>query len=323
MVQMIQPEVALNAAIFAAFFAMISTELMAASAIVFKYEESTKKVFRFLVPIWEITGTFFVFYAVNVEALVPDALPLVAYAYISYILIFLILYVGRNASIIAAEYIWKNRVVNRKLLYRVYAVITYVLGILILVIYTSLLSGVGVNATARTFSLVKFISFLPDDGFIAGSAIILFGLGAVFYGLEVKRFLPLLVTAIGMAIAGISFAYLGDVTTPVFLVIPVALTLLLPLLWNFARTRPLVSNKLVFQGVMAVSAFFLIYAVYPWLFGKTLDLTSLLNNSAMQVQIFYTTIIGGVILIALSLVFFRIFYRAGEMNPAETEKSVR
>ena len=319
MVQMIQPEVALNAAIFAAFFAMISTELMAASAIVFKYEESTKKVFRFLVPIWEITGTFFVFYAVNVEALVPDALPLVAYAYISYILIFLILYVGRNASIIAAEYIWKNRVVNRKLLYRVYAVITYVLGILILVIYTSLLSGVGVNATARTFSLVKFISFLPDDGFIAGSAILLFGLGAVFYNLSVRRYLPLVVTGIGMIIAGLSFAYLGDINTPAFIVIPALITLILPLLWMFERTRQIVSNKLVFQGAMAISAFFLIYTVYPWLFAKSLNLTSLLNNSAMQTQIFYTTIIGGIILVALSLVFFRIFYRAGESSQQEAE----
>ncbi len=318
---MIQPEVALNAAIFATFFAMISTELMAASAIVFKYEESTKKVFRFLVPIWEITGTFFVFYAVNVEALVPDALPLVAYAYISYILIFLILYVGRNVSIIAAEYIWKSRVVNRKLLYRAYAVITYVLGILILIIYTSLLSGVGVNVAAESFSILKFISFLPDDGFIAGSAILLFGLGAVFYGLDVKRYLPLVVTAIGMAIAGLSFAYLGDVTTPAFIIIPAAITLLLPLLWMFGVTRRLVSNKLVFQGAMAISAFFLIYTVYPWLFAKSLNLTSLLNNSAMQAQIFYTTIMGGIILIALSLVFFRIFFKAGENSQLEAENS--
>ncbi|OWP56464.1 MAG: hypothetical protein B2I17_05175 [Thermoplasmatales archaeon B_DKE] len=321
MVQIIQPEVALNAAIFAAFFAMIATELMAASAIIFKYEESTKKVFRFLVPIWEITGTFFVFYAVNVEALVPDALPLIAYAYISYILIFLILYVGRNASIIAAEYIWKNRVVNRKLLYRVYALITYVLGILILVIYTSILSGVGVNFADKSFDLLKFVSFLPDDGFIVGSAILLFGLGAVFYDLEVNRSLPLAVTAIGMIIAGTSFAYLGDITTPAFLAIPAILTLILPLLWMFDRTRKIASNKLVFQGALAISAFFLVYTVYPWLFGKTLGITSLLNNSAMQNQIFYTTIIGGVILIALSLVFFRIFYKAGQNSPADVEES--
>ncbi|EQB70919.1 MAG: hypothetical protein AMDU1_APLC00044G0057 [Thermoplasmatales archaeon A-plasma] len=77
MVQIIHPEVGLNLAIFAMLFAILSTELMAASAILFKYRESEQKVFRYLVPIWEVTGTFFVFYVVNLEALIPSALPLI------------------------------------------------------------------------------------------------------------------------------------------------------------------------------------------------------------------------------------------------------
>ena len=39
----------------------------------------------------------------------------------------LILYVLRNASIISAEYIWKNRNINRRFLYSIYAIITFAL----------------------------------------------------------------------------------------------------------------------------------------------------------------------------------------------------
>lgn len=314
MVQFIHPEVGINIAIFSVFFAILSTELMAASAIVFRYSESEKKVFKYLVPIWEITGTFLVFYVVNLEALIPSALPLVAYSFISYILLFLILYVLRNASIISAEFIWKGAIVNRKFLYTMYAVITFILGIMVLVIYTAILSGRGLNYSAMSFNILKFAAFLPDDGFIIGSAILLFGLASIYYSLEVNGYLSLAVTITGMVIAGFSFLYLGDLNNPYFLVIPAIITILIPILWINKGTKRLVENKLVFQGMMSVSVFFLAYSEYPYLLGKSLNLLNLLNNNAMQTQIFYTTIVGGIILLILTYLFFDVYFKRGEKS---------
>ena len=321
MVQIIHPEIGLNLAIFAMLFAILSTELMAASAILFKYRESERKVFRYLVPIWEVTGTFFVFYVVNLEALIPSALPLIAYSFISYILLFLILYVLRNASIISAEYIWKNRQINRRFLYSIYAAITFVLGAMILVIYTAFISGRGIDYSRMTFSLSAFASFLPDDGFIIGSAILLFGLGSIFYGLDVRRFLPPVVIIAGMVIAGVSFVYLGNMNNPYVLAVPVILTILVPVLWLSGKTRAIVQNKIVFQGLLAVSVFFLAYSQYPYLMGKSLSILSLLNNNAMQTQIFYTTIIGGVILLLLTLMYFDVAFRKEERNRVQQPES--
>ena len=302
-------------------FAILSTELMAASAILFKYRESERKVFRYLVPIWEVTGTFFVFYVVNLEALIPSALPLIAYSFISYILLFLILYVLRNASIISAEYIWKNRQINRRFLYSIYAAITFVLGAMILVIYTAFISGRGIDYSRMTFSLSAFASFLPDDGFIIGSAILLFGLGSIFYGLDVRRFLPPVVIIAGMVIAGISFVYLGNLNDPYVLAVPVILTILVPVLWLSGKTRAIVQNKIVFQGLMAVSVFFLAYSQYPDLMGKSLNILSLLNNNAMQTQVFYTTVIGGIILLLLTLMYFDVAFRKEERNGVKQSES--
>ncbi|MDS0256164.1 hypothetical protein ApAK_00460 [Thermoplasmatales archaeon AK] len=314
MVQIIYPEIGFNLAILAMFFAILSTELMAASALLFKYKESQHKVFRYLIPIWEVTGTFFVFYVVNLEALIPSALPLIAYSFITYILIFLILYVLRNASIIFAEYIWKNRGINRRFLYSTYAVITFILGAMILVIYTAFISGRGMDYSRMTFNFSAFISFIPDDGFIIGSAVLLFGFSSIFYGLDVNRVLPPIVIIAGMAIAGVSFVYLGNLNNPYVLAVPIILTVLVPVLWFYDKTRNVVQNKIVFQGIMAVSVFFLAYSQYPYLLGKSLNLLSLLNNDAMQTQVFYTTLIGGVILLLLSLMYFNVALRKNEKD---------
>jgi len=323
MVQSVNIEVVLNLIIFSVFFTVAATELMAASAILFRYKESEKKVFKFLLPIWEITGTFFVFYVVNLEGLAPDVLPLLAYSFISYILIFLILYVLRNTVIVSAENIWKNSKINRRLLYSAYAVVTFVLGAMVVMIYAAFLGGHGLNYSAETFSLFSFIKFLPDDGFVIGIAVLFFGLAAVFYGLNVNRFLPLAVTAAGMIIAGISLFELGDSNNITLFAIPAILTLLLPLLWIIPKTKPLVEKKLVFQGFIAISVFFLAYSQYPYLLGKTVLVTSILNNNAMQTQMFYATIIGGVILLLLTYFFYDVYFESNKGDSKESGGDVQ
>ncbi len=306
-------EVLFNGIIFGMFFAIISTELMAASAILFRYEESRRKVFYYLVPIWEITGTFFVFYVVNVEALIPNALPILAYSYISYILIFIVIYILRNLSIISAEFIFKNRWnISRKTLYSTYAILTYILGFFVLVIYTSLMSGKGLNINARTFNLASFVSYLPDDGFIIGSAITLFGLSSIFYKLDVNSILSLGVTVIGLIISGASFLTINDYSNVYIMIVSGLVTLSIPILNMIPNLRKFISDKITFQGFLAVAAFLLFYSVYPNLGSRTIDVNSLLNDSAMQTQIFYATLIGGTLLLIMSIVFFRVWVNASK-----------
>lgn len=301
------PEVYLNLIIFSLFIAILSIELMAASSIIFRYEESRKKVIGYIIPIWEVTGTFFVFYVVNLEALVPSILPFIAYTFVSYILFFLIVYILRNASIISAEYVWKNRFLNKKLLYQLYAVVTFVLGAIVLMVYSAVISGAGINYAARSFSFLKFVSFLPNDGFIIGSAIILFGLASIFYSLNVYRWFSLYTVIAGLVIAGTSFISLGDMTNYFSLAIPFALTIAVPILNLKENFQKYLHNKIFFQGIIAISVFFLAYSQYPYILGKTLNINTVLNDSAMQTQIFYATIVGGFFLLVMSLLFFRIY----------------
>lgn len=311
------PEVYLNLIILSVFIAILSVELMAASAIIFRYEESRKKVIGYVIPIWEVTGTFFVFYVVNLEALVPSILPFIAYTFVSYILFFLIVYILRNASVISAEYLWKNRFINKKALYKLYAGVTFVLGAIILIIYSSVISGVGIDYAAKSFSITKFVSFLPNDGFVIGSAVILFGLSSVYYDLKVYPWFSLYVVIAGLLIGGSSLISLGDVTNYYVLAVPFILTLAVPILNIGGKLRKYVQNKILFQGIVAISVFFLAYSQYPYLLGKTLDIRTLLNNSAMQTQVFYATIVGGVFLLFMSIIFFRVYSSSSTKALAE------
>ena len=72
---------------------------------------------------------------------------------------------------------------------------------------------------------------------------------------------------------------------------------------------------------MAVSVFFLAYSQYPDLMGKSLNILSLLNNNAMQTQVFYTTVIGGIILLLLTLMYFDVAFRKEERNGVKQPES--
>jgi hypothetical protein len=54
--------------------------------------------------------------------------------------------------------------------------------------------------------------------------------------------------------------------------------------------------------------------VYPNLSSKAINVNTLLNNSAMQTQIFYATLIGGTLLLIMSFVFFRIWLKSSKMH---------
>jgi hypothetical protein len=102
---------------------------------------------------------------------------------------------------------------------------------------------------------------------------------------------------------------MGDLTTLSFVAIPLVITVAIPALNFLKGARKYLHNKILFQGLLAVAVFFLAFTDYPYLLGKTLNVNTILNNSAMQTQIFYSTIVGGVMLLLMTLLFFRVYSR--------------
>ena len=98
-----------NFAIFAIFLTLFITELMGAFLLLFWYDMAKRRVLEYVVPIWEVTGTFAVLWVVTADFAYPSMLFPVASLLAEYIVLFLIFLVARNASISFAEFIIKRR----------------------------------------------------------------------------------------------------------------------------------------------------------------------------------------------------------------------
>jgi cytochrome d ubiquinol oxidase subunit II len=308
MYQVVESEFFMNSVIFAVFFAIISTEFMAGSALLMHYSSYGKQVKRFIIPIWEITGTFFILYVVNVEALAPGLLPIVAETYIPLILLFMILYSTRNASIIFAEFIWKNSFISEKTLYRIYSGVTLILGAILLVIYVSIVTGKGISISAHSFNLIPFFSYLPDDGIILGSAIIFLGLSYVFYDMNRNKINSIYITAAGLVINAVSFAFLKNFVFYPYLAIPIVLTILIPVLYNIRGTYLIAKNKIFYIGVMSISVAIIERSFFPDLFGGTVDARSYFSGTAMQTAMFELTILMIIFVGSMMIFYFRMYF---------------
>lgn len=319
MYQVVESEFFMNSVIFAVFFAIISTEFMAGSALLLHYNSYGKEIKRFIIPIWEITGTFFVLYVVNVEALAPAMLPIIAEIYIPLILIFMILYSTRNASIIFAEFVWKNRYISEKTLYRIYASVTLILGAILLVIYVSIITGRGISIPEYSFNLVSFFSYLPDDGIILGSALIFLGLSYVFYNMESRRKYSLYFTAAGLIINAVSFAFLKNFVFYSYLLVPIFLTIMLPVLYNIKKTFMLAKNKLFYVGVMSISVAIIERSFFPNLFGGTVDVRNYFSSAAMQTAMFELTILMIIFVGSMMIFYFRMYFGSFRNSIREKE----
>ncbi|WP_393971431.1 hypothetical protein OXIME_001707 [Oxyplasma meridianum] len=281
---------------------------MAGSALLMHYRSYGKQVKRFIIPIWEITGTFFILYVVNVEALAPGLLPIVAETYIFLILLFMILYSTRNASIIFAEFIWKKSFISEKTLYRIYSIVTLMLGAIILVIYVSILTGKGINISAHSFNLIPFFSYLPDDGIILGSAIIFLGLSYVFYDMERNRRSSIYITATGLVINAVSFAFLKNFVFYPYLVIPIVLTILIPVLYNIRKTAVIGKNKIFYIALMSISVAIIERSFFPYLFGGTVDVRGYFSSVAIQSAMFDLSILMIIFVGSMMIFYFRMYF---------------
>ncbi len=140
---------------------------MGAVLLLIAWDATKKRVLDYVVPIWEITGTFGAFWVVTSYFAYPTLLIPVAAIFSPLLIIFLILFVARNASIAFGEFITKRRWLDEVKLYKAYALSTIVLGLVVLVLLSALVGGQGVDLSTGSFSLASWAT--------AGSVVFVLG----------------------------------------------------------------------------------------------------------------------------------------------------
>jgi len=304
----------INFAIFSVFFVLFVSELMGGVLLLVAYDATKGKVLPYLVPIWEVTGTFAAFWVVTGDFAYPSMLWPVANLLAGLILVFLILFVLRNASISFAELILKGGRISEKRLYQLFGIATIGIAVAVLVVLSAIVSGAGVTLATLNFSLWGWVTSSGSIPYVLGVVFIAVGLAPVFYDIAPLRRLSVPFTVAGVAVEALGLYLYSSSFLSGYFLIPAILTVLASVMYQFRSTIPLVTNKLVFAIVGTVIVFSLSYLVYPTAFGGAIKVDAVTTSGPM-VGAFYVLSAVGAVVVGLLMAFYMLTVRNAAKVP--------
>jgi cytochrome d ubiquinol oxidase subunit II len=291
-------------AVFAVFASLLITELMGAVVLLLFWKQANSKVLEYIVPIWEITGTFGALVVVMGDFAYPTLLIPIASMFAPLLTVFLILFVARNASIAFAEFIIKRKWLDKVKLFKMYALSTLFLGITFLVLLSALVSGAGVNLTEGTFSFGAWVTSPGSLLFVIGTLGIGVGVAPVFFSFNPMKKIVLPLTGAGVGLSVLAYYLYSPSFVSILMLIPVVLTLLAGVFFVASKkTAMIVSNKAIFIAVLSVIIFSLQFLVYPSAMGGEIIVDAVTTSGPLTPAYLIITAVGGVML-AIMLRFY-------------------
>ncbi len=328
--------------VIAAMVAFLFSEFIAIFPIFSNYEKHKTVVLKHIVPIWEITGTMIVFFVVELELIYSGIIPIASYLFIPVIGTFVVLLILRNVAIIYAEFIWKK--VDSKPLMMFYSGATFLMVIGFVTAIAALLVGnsvstaipslpplLHINLANLSKSYIDYWALLTAPvysavywEFLFGTLFIAFGMSQVFYRTAKRTsYVPLLTIIFGLflsvnawnvvaTLAGGKF--IGD-----YMILPVIITLAVPLLYMYKPTTQFASYKPFWFLAMVIAVLFLELPITR-IAGGAFPITVFASTNSMQIANFWLSIIGGIIFLLL-MIMYAYVYNNGRFsfNPENVE----
>lgn len=286
---------------------MLISEIMGAVVLLVAWP-AREKVLDYTVPIWEVTGTFGAFWVVTGGFAYPALLIPVATIFAPLLVVFLILWVARSASIAFAEFITKRGWLDEAKLYRAYALATIVLGLVVLVLLSSLVGGQGVDLATGSFSILSWAT-AGSASFVIGTLLLGVGLAPVFFDLPPLRRLVLPLAGVGVVLSVLAYWLMSPALITPWMAVPVILTLVAGSLYLWPKTTKLVTNKAVFLLVLSIIIFSLQPLVYPKAIGQAIAIDAVATAGAMADAFISITVVGGLLLAVMLVLYVRIAMR--------------
>ena len=315
--------------VIAAMVAFLFSEFIAIFPIFSNYEKHKTVVLKHIVPIWEITGTMIVFFVVELELIYSGIIPIASYLFIPVIGTFVVLLILRNVAIIYAEFIWKK--VDSKPLMMFYSGATFLMVIGFVTAIAALLVGnsvstaipslpplLHINLANLSKSYIDYWALLTAPvysavywEFLFGTLFIAFGMSQVFYRTAKRTsYVPLLTIIFGLflsvnawnvvaTLAGGKF--IGD-----YMILPVIITLAVPLLYMYKPTTQFASYKPFWFLAMVIAVLFLELPITR-IAGGTFPITVFASTNSMQIANFWLSIIGGIIFLLLMIMYAYVY----------------
>lgn len=298
----------INYLVLSLFLTLFTVEVGIAALLLSPLKKYKAKMLQYLAPIWELEGTFAVFYLVNLAATYPNIINVLGSVYVFPALVAGLLLIARNAFLAYSEFTDtdKNKYSS------IYAIVTLVIAFAISGIFGSAVSGIGVNISFSASGAASFspnlISMFFNPFSIAlflGIALIGIGLCGIFFGIEEIKYSS--VSMIIIALALLIFILFGgahyvwnNLIGAVYYVAALVLLLVIVIILHLKKVSKAGVLGLLWFAV-AVNLFGVL--AYPSIFGGKVDITGYLNGSAISNAIVTITAVGGSVL-AISIIYF-------------------
>ncbi|MCL5007509.1 MAG: hypothetical protein M1164_02410 [Candidatus Marsarchaeota archaeon] len=312
----------LNHAIFAAFLSLITVEVGISVLGLAGYREYWKRMKPYLMPMWEINGTFAVFYVVAFEAMYPQLLTLVGTAYIAPALVAGLFFILRNAFLSYSEYIGSEK--HEKRLVSVYGISTVIVAVLAISILTSAVSGTGVSVPLQSISIAAFANAFNILAILSIVLISIFCVKALF------GFRGNAVLDIGIVALGILGMMIGAYVGPSYLLFSLRSNLdfalfVFELLFLFVVAVLHASEKRLarflvlpwlFSAILAFTVF-----QYPYLFGMEVNMLAYTASGTVSGYVILITVAGGLMLAASLLFLLYMSMRRAIVIPSASRRN--
>jgi cytochrome d ubiquinol oxidase subunit II len=293
----------INYLIFSVFLTLFGLEVGIAITMLLEYDKYKDRMKRFLMPLWEITGTFAVFYLVNLEATVPSLLMLVGTIFVAPLLSAAIFLILRNAFLSYSEYMG-DKIFEKRYLH-IYAIATLLVAFIAISVLDSGISGIGINASAYSINILEMFANPFNLLMFIGIALLAVFVAAIFFDVREYRWFPGMAAVLGIvAIAIATHSALGYLFSAAF---GPGLPYLIGLLVLLGISLYLYYSRIKYAKHVAVLWFLLAvnffgFAQGPYILGGSANINNYLTTGSMAFYVNLVTLIGGTILV-VSLAF--------------------
>ncbi|MDE1762309.1 MAG: hypothetical protein KGH78_03915 [Candidatus Micrarchaeota archaeon] len=296
----------INYAMFSAFITVLTIELGIALYGIASYKKHSEQIRKYLLPMWEVVGTFGLLYVVNFIITYPTLVPTLG-IFVLPALIIGALFLIRGAFLIYNEYAGGG--VNEASFQQIYSASVIVIYLLIFSILTSATSGIGINLTATGISLLNVV-FNPFNFaiFLAMALIGLFMASNIFEDKKVGVASMTLVVAAYIIILSALASYTSVIFVNILRgIFPLVISLLI-----FAGTvLAIIGRSRYAKALMVAWLFFSInlfgVSEYPYLvIGHNISI--LISGGVLAQASVLVTTVGGILVMAAVVLFLYFNY---------------
>ncbi len=310
-----------NYGVLSAFLVLFMIEAGMAFLAAINYDKFKGLIMPYIVPIWEINGTFAVFYVVNLESTYPSLVPAVGTLFVAPLIFAFVLYAVHNGFLAYSEFIEKKE--PERIFMIIYGISTLIVAFVAVSMLTSSVSGIGLSLTS--LSITSYTFFLNGFNLMYFVAIFFLVLTITFILFNVKmisKFLPLVFLVIALLFLFIpTYVYTRYIFNNFLHYYPIFIVVLLILVGSFLLyyfdKYPLVSKALLALGSYA-SIMYFGGLEYPYFFNGAINASAATVSGPIGVAENYITVIGGLALVIFMGVFIYITYfiKEGKMKKA-------